>query len=199
MAAGAVIALAACGSTAGSGAVGGTGQPPSAAPNHSAASGQSAGSGQPAGSAGSQGPPAAVRASLGVPLCAAARRVDRVVVTRSSTMRPGSFHEILPRGILIRDAPRVRALAAALCALPPMPGGLHCPADFGGVFRLLFAAGTRGFPPVGIQVSGCRIVTGVGHARWWSRSPPFGRVLAQALGGKGSLIRAKPGNVPPGP
>jgi hypothetical protein len=48
---------------------------------------------------------------------------------------------VSPGGITISDAARVRALAVALCALPPMPAGLRCEAATGGAFRLTFAAG----------------------------------------------------------
>ena len=167
----AVIVLAACGSTA----AGGAGHPASADAGHST------------------GPAAVASASAGVPLCAAAQKVDRVV----ASLPAGQLREILPRGITITDAPRVRALAAALCALPPMPPGLQCPADFGGVFRLVFAAGGRDFHPVQIQLSGCRAVAGIGPARSWSRSPRFGRLLTRTVGGKGRMIPGMhPSSVP---
>jgi hypothetical protein len=158
----AVIVLAACGSTA----AGGAGRP------------ASAGAGQ------STGPAAVASASAAAPLCAATETVDRVV----ASLPAGHLREVLPRGITITDAPRVRALAAALCALPPMPPGLQCPADFGGVFQLVFAAGGRGFHPVRIQLSGCRAVAGIGPTRSWSRSPRFGQLLTRTVGGKGRLI-----------
>jgi len=141
---------------------------------------------------------AAVRASAGVPLCVAAQKVDRVEVSLTSAMPASDFHKLLPSGITTRDAPQVRALAFALCALPPRPPGLHCPVDFGGAFRLVFAAGRRGFQPVRIQVSGCRGVTGVGPARSWSLSPPLGRLLSQMLGGKAPLLipSKQPSSVP---
>ena len=167
----AVIVLAACGSTA----AGGAGHPASADAGHST------------------GPAAVASASAGVPLCAAAQKVDRVV----ASLPAGYLHEILPRGVTITNAPRVRALAAALCALPPMPPGLDCPADFGGVFRLVFAAGGRNFHPVRIQLSGCRAVAGIGPARSWSRSPRFGRLLTRTVGGKGRMIPGMhPSSVP---
>ena len=167
----AVIVLAACGSTA----AGGAGHPASADAGHST------------------GPAAVASASAGVPLCAAAQKVDRVV----ASLPASQLREILPRGITITDAPRVRALAAALCALPPMPPGLQCPADFGGVFRLVFAAGGRDFHPVQIQLSGCRAVAGIGPARSWSRSPRFGRLLTRTVGGKGRMIPGMhPSSVP---
>jgi hypothetical protein len=170
IAVGALTGLAACGS----GAAGGAGHQAAASAGRSAAS-------------------AAASASAGVPLCAAARTVDRVVASPSASR----FRELLPRGITIRDAPSVRALAAALCALPPMPQGLHCPAAAGGSVRLVFAAGTRGFQPVHIQLSGCRSVTGVGPARSWARSPRFGRLLSRTVGGTGRLIPGRhPSSVP---
>jgi hypothetical protein len=147
-------------------------------------------------SAGTSHPPtsaAAVSASAGVPLCAAAQSVDRVVAGPASS----HFREILPHGITISDAPRVRALAAALCALPPMPSGLHCPAATGGTVRLVFAASGQDFQPVAIQESGCRTVSGVGPARSWSRSPQFGQLLTRTVGGRGRMIPGThPSSVP---
>ncbi|HXZ78166.1 MAG TPA: hypothetical protein VEH31_45830 [Streptosporangiaceae bacterium] len=142
----------------------------------------------------STGPAAAASTPAGAPLCAAAQKVDRVV----ASLPAGKLRETLPRGITITDAPRVRALAAALCALPPMPSGLQqCPADFGGVFRLVFAAGARGFSPVRIQLSGCRAVAGIGPTRSWSRSPGFGQLLTRTVGGKGRMLPGMhPSSVP---
>jgi hypothetical protein len=171
IAVGAVIVLTACGSTA----AGGTGHPASADAGHST------------------GSAAAASASAGVPLCAAAQQVDRVVASQPTS----HFREILPRGITITDASQVRALATALCALPPMSPGLSCPADFGGVFRLVFAAGGRDFHPVRVQLSGCRDVTGIGPPRSWSRSPQLGRLLTTTVGGKGRMIPGMhPSSVP---
>jgi hypothetical protein len=169
-AAGALTGLAACGS----GVPGGAGHQAAASASHPAES-------------------AAASASAGVPLGAAAREVDQVVASPSASR----FRELLPGGITIRDAPSVRALAAALCALPPMPQVLYCPAAASGSVRLVFAAGTRGFQPVHIQLSGCRSVTGVGPARSWARSPRFGRLLGRTVGGKGRLIPGRhPSSVP---
>jgi hypothetical protein len=170
IAASVVIVLAACGSTA----AGGTGHPASAAGH-------------------STGPAAVAGTPAGVPLCAAAPKVDRVV----ASLPAGHLRALLPRGVTITDAPQVRALAAALCALPPMPPGLQCPADFGGMYRLVFAAGGRSFRPVQIQTSGCRAVTGMGPARSWSRSAGFGQLLTRTIGGKGRLIPGThPSSVP---
>ena len=174
IAASAMIGLAACGSTVADGA----GHLASAADGHPNA-------------------PAAASAPMRVPLCAAAHRVDRVVVTLTAARPASHRRQILPRRIVIRDTPRVRALAAALCALPLMPAAVPCPADFGGAFRLVFVAGRRGFHPVRIQLSGCRSVTGAGPARWWLRSAQFGRLLSRALGGTSSLIPSRlPSSLP---
>jgi hypothetical protein len=167
----AVIVLAACGSTA----AGGAGHPASADTGHST------------------GPAGVAAASAGVPLCAAAQKVDRVV----ARLPAGRVREVLPRGITITDALRVRALAVALCALPPVSLGVQCPADFGGVSQLVFAAGGHEFHPVRIRLSGCRDVTGVGPTRSWSRSPGFGRLLTRTVGGKGRVIPGThPSSVP---
>jgi hypothetical protein len=182
IAAGALIGLTACGGTVAG----------DAAHQASGGTGGSAGP-APAGTGGSAGPSAAVTAPAGVPLCAAAGKVDRVVAI------PGGSHvrALLPGGITIRDAARVRALAAALCALPPMPAGLHCEDAAGGAFRLTFAAGDQGFRPVGVQMSGCRSVTGLGPARSWSGSPRFGPLLTTTVGGVGRLVPGRhPSSVP---
>jgi hypothetical protein len=174
IAASALVGLAACGSAV----AGGAGHPAPAVNSHFKASA------------------ATTSAPVRVPLCAAAHQVDRVAISLAA--HPASqLHQILPRGIIIRDAPRVRALAVALCALPPMPGTVQCPADFGEGVRLVFAAGRRGFHPVLIQLSGCRNVTGAGPARWWLRSAQFGRLLSRALGSTSPLMHLRvPSSVP---
>jgi hypothetical protein len=170
----AMIGLAACGSTV----AGGAGHPASAANSLSKASA------------------AATGAPVRVPLCTAAQQIDRVAISLAS--QPTSqLHQTLPRGIIIRDAPRARALAVALCALPPMPAVVQCPADFGEQVRLVFVAGRRGFHPVLIHLSGCRNVTGAGPTRWWLRSAQFRRALSRALGSTSPLMHLRvPSSVP---
>jgi hypothetical protein len=165
----AVVVLAACGSTvAGGAAAGGTGH--------------------------STGPAAVAGTPTGAPLCAAAQQVDRVV----ATLPASHLSQTPPGGVTVTDTPQVRALAAALCALPPMPRGVQqCPADFGGVSRLVFASGGRQFQPVRIQLSGCRAVAGIGPTRSWSQSPGFGQLLTRTVGGKGRMIPGMhPSSVP---
>lgn len=168
--AGAAAGLAACGSAAPGGAA------PGSAASGRAAAGRTASGGQPAGGR----------------FCAAARAADRVVASPGPGRRA-----LLPGAITITDAAQVRALAAAVCALPAMPSGLHCPAEVRGTVQLVFAAGGRDLPPVRIQDSGCRSVTGIGRTRWWARSGQFHRLLIRAISGRGRLTpRTHPSSVP---
>jgi hypothetical protein len=169
IAVGLVIGIAACGSTV-----------------HGASHPAAAGTGQ-----GQE--PTAASTSPGVLLCAATQTVDRLLVGPMSS----HVRELLPRGITIADVRQVRALAAALCALPLMPPGVHCPAASGGEVLLRFTAGGQAFPVVRIQNSGCRTVTGVGPTRWWSESPQFGMLLSRTVGGRGRLMPGMhPSSVP---
>lgn len=120
-------------------------------------------------------------------LCADGHSADRVVVSRTAS----------PRQVTLIGTTQVRAMVAALCALPPMPAGHACPVTAGGSVRLVFAAGARSFPPVTVQESGCRGVTGMGATRWWSGSSQLGVLLDEAVGGLGRLMPGThPSSVP---
>ena len=141
---------------------------------------------------GGTGPPAPAT-SAGAPLCAGPVKVDHVVMRLTA---PRSA-EILPRAMTITAAPQAAALAAALCALPRMPGGLRCPAAVGGALRLDFTAGGRSYQPVIIRDSGCASVTGVGPVRQWAWSSRPGRLLSEAAGSYGRLVAGThPSSVP---
>jgi hypothetical protein len=143
-----------------------------------------------AGAGATQRSAATGQASPGAALCANDQGVDRVEVSQAS-----SAHEVTLWG-----ATQVRALATALCALPRMAAGQACPAASGGSVRLVFADGETGFPPVSVQESGCRSVTGIGPTRSWSASSPFGQLLSEAVGGVGRLDPGThPSSVPTGP
>jgi hypothetical protein len=102
-------------------------------------------------SAGSAGHPASANASSSrapavaagtsaggsLSLCADGQSADRVVVSRTAS----------PRQVTLTGATQVRAMVAALCALPAMPAGQHCPAASADSVWLVFAAGTQSFPP----------------------------------------------------
>ena len=151
------------------------------------------GAGQPAAGAGGTRP-AAAAVPPGVPLCASAGRPDRVTLR----LTPGPAREILPRAATITDAPLVRALAAALCRLPPAPAGpRHCPAALPGMLLLEFSDQGHPYPLLRIRDSGCATVSGLGTARQWTWSSRPGRLLSGAAGGKGRLIPGThPSSVP---
>jgi hypothetical protein len=136
---------------------------------------------------------AAAGRSAGVPLCAGAAKVDQVVMRLTAART----REILPRSLTITAAPRVQALATALCALPTMPPGMRCPAALGGALRLHFTGAGRSYQPILIRDSGCASVTGVGPVRQWAWSSRPGRLLGQAAGSYGRLLAGThPSSVP---
>ena len=123
-------------------------------------------------------------------LCSDGQTADRVVVSGSAA----------PRQVTLHGATQVQAMVAALCALPAMPPGQHCPAASVRTVRLVFAAGEQSFSPVSVQESGCYGVTGLGATRSWSPSSAFGRMLSEAIGGMGRLVPGThPSSVPTGP
>jgi hypothetical protein len=135
----------------------------------------------------------AAQASAAVPLCVAAHRMDQLEI-RLTASQP---REILPRALTSTDAARVRALATALCALPPLPQGRHCPTAPRGALLLVFAAPGHGFTTVRIQDAGCPSVAGLGPAREWSWSSPPGQLLSRTVGGTGRLVPGShPSSVP---
>jgi hypothetical protein len=149
----------------------------------------SAGHPASAGASSSKASAAAAGTPAGGSLCADGRSADRVVVSRTA-----SAHAVTLRG-----ATQVQAVVAALCALPPVPAGQHCAAASAGSVRLVFAAGPESFPPVTVQESGCRSVTGMGATRSWSGSSQFGVLLDEAAGGLGRLVPdTHPSSVPLG-
>jgi hypothetical protein len=148
-----------------------------------AACGSQVAAGQPA-SAGGPGtaPAPGGTATAGVALCRDIPHLTRVAVSHTAAVRAFPPGPLLPRGITIVEPDLVRNLAAALCGLPKMPPGLvNCPAQFRGSVRFGFTAGGRPFPFVTVQVSGCRVVTGLGPART-ARSAAFWRTLGADTG-----------------
>jgi hypothetical protein len=138
----------------------------------------------------SQQPVTGVSTPAGGSLCSDGQTADRVVVSGSAA----------PRQVTLHGATQVRAMVAALCALPARPAGRHCPAASAGSVRLVFAAGEQSFPPVSVQESGCYGVTGLGAIRSWSPSSAFGQMLSEAVGGVGRLVPGThPSSVPTAP
>jgi hypothetical protein len=170
IAAGTWVALAACGSATAGGHFGSTG-------------GQGATS-VPGG-----------RASAGVALCQDLPNLTRVTASRTMNLHVLEPSMVLPRGITVRKPQLVRGLAAALCRLPKMPRGpVNCPARFAGSLRLAFAAGGRPFRPVIVQMSGCRVVSGLGPERtvptlalWRTLGKDLGLKFPQGMGQSGGI------------
>ena len=179
----ALLGLAACGSVS-VGSAGHPASPSAASPSAASANASSAGASSASTPAAAAGLPAAGS------LCASRQSADRVVVSRTPS----------PRQVTLTGATQVRAMVAALCALPSLPARQHCPAASAGSVRLMFAAGAQSFPPVTVQQSGCRSVTGLGATRWWSGSAPLSVLLDEAVGGLGRLAPGThPSSVPTGP
>jgi hypothetical protein len=173
IAATAMIGLVACGSATADGAA-----PPASTSTSTSARGSS------------QQPVTGASTPAGGSLCSDGQAADRVVVSGSAA----------PRQVTLHGATQVQAMVAALCALPAMPPGQHCPDASAGSVRLVFAAGEQSFPPVSVQESGCYGVTGLGATRSWSPSSAFGRMLSEAVGGVGRLVPGyHPSSVPTGP
>jgi hypothetical protein len=172
IAAGALAAVAACGSVAAGGG---------------------------SGSAGGQGATSVPggRASAGVALCRDVPNLTKVTVSRTMSLHVLEPALVLPRGITVKKPHLVRGLATALCGLPKMPRGpVSCPAQFGASLRLAFAAGRRPFRPVIVQISGCRVVSGLGPARTVP-SAAFWRTLGKDLGFKFPQGMGQPGGINP--
>ena len=124
------------------------------------------------------GSSAAVSAS--VPLCANMAHLDRLVIVRGGIPQT-HIREALPVAVVISDPTRVRAMAAALCGAPAVAHTQGpCPAASGAAYRLGFSAAGRTFPPVMVQVTGCRSVYGLGPARTTPGS--FVSLLRKELG-----------------
>ena len=136
------------------------------------------------------GGPMMPASSKHVPLCREIPELTRVTVTRT----PGAprFHhvrEVLPIGFTIRNAATVQRIATMLCALPTLPGGfMSCPDLVGGSFRLYFGAPGKAIASVGVQYSGCRVVSGLGPARTWASSAAMQHEVSVGFGGPFRLI-----------
>jgi hypothetical protein len=165
------ITLAACGSSQVPGAASGASASPTVAATVAGSS--------PAASPGAASPgPIATQ----VALCRDTASVTGLKIVRNQVVRVPVLQVAFPDQVTVASPARARAVARALCALPPMPRGVfHCPALLiGTTYQLRFTAGGRRLPPVTIEATGCEVVTGVGQTRWVTTSPGFWRVLGTA-------------------
>jgi hypothetical protein len=177
-----MMGLAACGS-----AVAGAGAgKPAAEATGSAAAKRAAGEVNPG------GPMASAGASKHVLLCTEIPKLTRMTFTRTAWPPPHPrFAEA--SGFIVRDVATVRRIATVLCGLPVVPRGvMSCPDLVGGSFHLFFTAPGKQIPVVGIQYSGCRVVTGLGPARTWVTSKALQQLLLHGLGDPVKLIPPTP-------
>jgi hypothetical protein len=178
IAAGLMIGLAACGTTVAGAGTAASGGPASRAPAVGAAA-----TPQPSASGVNPG-----GVMIGVPpkhvaLCRAVPALTRMTFMLSA--KPPGLHvrEVLPAGFPIRNRATVRQLAGLLCGLPAIPPGqMACPNDMGGSYRMFFFAGGRAFGEVTVELTGCRVVTGLGPPRSWSTSTALEQALSQHFG-----------------
>jgi hypothetical protein len=174
-----MIGLAACGTT-----VAGTGAAAPGGPVMHAPGAGAAGTAQPSPSGVN---PGGVMIGPGpakdVTLCREIPKLTRMVFMLST--KPPNLHvrEVLPAGFTIRDKATVQQLATLLCALPTVPPGrMICPNDMGASYRLFFAATGRSLPVVTVEMSGCRVVLGLGPPRSWAASTALQQALTQHFG-----------------
>ena len=140
---------------------------------------QPASTASPAGAAS----PASTGTAGDAALCTDQAAVTRLVVSRVTALPQNHLHFAFPAAITVASPGRARAVAAAVCGLPPMPRVVtNCPADLGVSYRLSFAAGSTSFPVVTASAGGCSGVAGAGPVRSAGRSPGFWAVLARAMG-----------------
>lgn len=179
IAAGLVLGLAACGSAAA-----GAGSPANPAIANPAV-------GKPSKATIIPGGPMVPASSKHVLLCREIPKLTRVTVTRGSGSPLPLHHvrEVLPIGFTIRNAATVRRIATMLCVLPTLPRGfMSCPDLVGGSFRLFFSAPGKTIASVGVQYSGCRVVSGLGPARTWASSAAMQHEVNAGFGDPFRLI-----------
>lgn len=117
-----------------------------------------------------------------VALCQHTAAITGLEITHGHLMRVPQVQDAVPGQVAVTTLAGARAVARAVCALPLLPRGVfHCPnLTVGTTYQLQFTAGGRRLSAVGIEATGCEVVTGVGPARWAARSPGFWRTLATA-------------------
>jgi hypothetical protein len=136
------------------------------------------------------GGPMMPASSKHVLLCREIPKLTRLTVTRTSGALPlHHVREVLPTGFTIRNAATVRRIATMLCALPTLPRSfMSCPDLVGGSFRLFFSAPGKTIASVGVQYSGCRVVSGLGPARTWASSAAMRHEVSAGFGDPFRLI-----------
>ena len=188
-----VLGVAACGNAQAGGSAPSPAGASSSQPRMSGGAASAAASGGLTGGGTSAPVPAASAAAL----CMRVPSLTRVIISHVDGVGTSHMRTVMPLGVMVRDPARVQALASALCALPRLPGLMHCPAMFRDTsFRLVFGRGQLVYPVITVQTTGCRAVTGLGPARTWARSPGLWRAVIRALDAGHALLPMRQGSVP---
>jgi hypothetical protein len=183
-----VLGLAACGNPVTVSGGPATGAPPKSAEANRAFA-QPRKTTSPAGQI-NPGGPMMPATSKHVLLCREIPKLTRMTVIRRAGAPPlHHVREVLPAGFIIRNAATVQRIATMLCALPTLPSGfISCPDLVGGSFQLFFGAPGKAIPSVGIQYSGCRVVSGLGPPRTWASSAAMQHEVSAGFGDPFRLI-----------
>jgi len=154
---------------------------------------QSARPAQPAG-----GSPAAGGGAAPGGLCSDVPAVTRLTVHRADGVPGNHLRFAFPDTVAVTSPAQARAVARAVCTLPPMPhGAMSCPIDQGVSYRLDFAASRDSFPRITVAAGGCGAVSGAGPVRQ-AGSARFWTLLGHALGIRQAAASALRGTSPGG-
>jgi hypothetical protein len=127
-------------------------------------------------------------------LCASVHRIDQLIVQRTTGQPPRLF--AFPARVSVGNRGAAEQVATAMCALPDLPGGTHCPRALAVSYRLYFGhlvhtvgSGGDGHSDYWVSNSvtfnptGCQVLHGLGSARWIARHRSFYRTLGAAMKG----------------
>jgi hypothetical protein len=122
--------------------------------------------------------------SKGSGLCASTAQVSSLTVQRTGGLPGNHTRFTFPARETVSDAAKAQAVAQSVCGLGRQPhtAVFTCPADFGIIYRLTFAADSHRFTPVAVNATGCEMVSGLGAARSAATSTTFWRTLGTAIG-----------------
>jgi hypothetical protein len=176
--------LAGCGSVAS-----GSGHSASGSSNSGLTGAQAAGSSKGSGSGGAASNGAGTAGATKSATLTGALCVHRDAVTKLTVVRPITtprskvLHFPFPGQMATKSASSARAVAAAVCALPPLSNNMSCPAMLPApVYALTFWVAGRALPVVTANPTACQPVTGAGPIRTATAAPHFWFTLGDAIG-----------------
>jgi len=124
-------------------------------------------------------------------LCSSVHRLGLLIVQRQPGDAARRFH-FGPR-VFADDSGAAGRVAVAMCELPRLPAGIHCPPALAVSYRVYFGHRVN-FHPVGLGTgsaelynsvtfnpTGCQVLRGLGQPRWIARHQSLYRVLGSAM------------------